>query len=313
MTVQEIKYVDASLSVLKGRLDASCFCKALQESLESVLPASSRSSRNAQLDYDEMSRAVNFFGQFLGERPGLTDTDEATLAQFKSWIEMRDYKTNTVFALVRHVRNLINGLPAAMLNRPLLDHKAYAKATRLDGLTPDSKALLADYQRNGCRLRNGRLSTTLLKESCRENTVGAVLRLLYAAGKKDLFEITEEDAERFLEQYSEDGKRNSGIDQLATARQFFAVLVAKKRMASNPLDRFTAKTGKVDGDFVPRDGIVKLQDLASLNLNHFEDVRNRLLAFTLCYDFALRVGEAAQLLVSDLKISDLSVSHLSFH
>jgi site-specific recombinase XerC len=304
MTGQEPKPVDAALSVLKERLDARSLCTALQECLEAALPESSRSSRTARLDYDEMTRAVNFFGQFLGEQPGLADANEAALAQFKSWIEKQGYKLNTVFALVRHVRNLINGLPAAMLTRPLLDDKAYAKATRLDGLTPDSKALLADYQRNGCRLRNGRLSTTLLKETCRENAVGAVLRLLNAAGKKDLFEITVEDAERFLEQYSEDGRRNSGIDQLATARQFFAILVAKKRMASNPLDRFTGKTGKVDGDFVPRDGIVKLQDLASLNLNHFEDVRNRLLAFTICYDFALRVGEAAQLLVSDLKISD---------
>ena len=304
MTHQEPQFVDVSLTVLKERLDARGLCKLLQEHLESVIPVSARTTRNARVDYEEMSRSVSFFGTFLDEHPELADANESMLTAFKAWLERKSYKPNTVFALVRHVRNLINGLPTTVLNRPVLDDKAYAKATRLNGLTADSKKLLADYLRNGCRLRGGRLSVTPLKESCKENAVGAVLRLMNAAKKNDVFTITEADAERFLEQYTDEGKRNSAVDQLATARQFFAVLLAKKLIPANPLDRFTSKAGKVDGDFIAQEGIAKLQDLSTLNMSLFDEVRNRLLAFTLCYDFALRIGEAAQLLVTDVSLTE---------
>lgn len=296
--------IDLSMPVLKGGFDAVELIKRLLDMIEAELPPSARTTRTIKLDYNEWTRAVGLFGVFLRERFKGKDVDEASLLEFRRWLEAKSFATNTLTALVRHVRNLINRQSPRWINRPVLDEKAFRRATRFDELTEFSKTYLRDYYKHGCRLRNGRLSTTPLKETCKENVTGAVLRLLSLVGKDDVLAITPEDAERMLDQYSKDEKRGSAIDQLAAARQFFAYLHVKNLIPSNPLDRFTGKSAKVDGDFVVQDQIEKLQDLSTLNLKFFDEVRNRLIAFTLCYDFALRIGEVAQLKVSDVAFSE---------
>lgn len=60
----------------------------------------------------------------------------------------------------------------------------------------------------------------------------------------------------------------------------------------------------MDSDYVPADQIAKLADLATLDEGSFRSVRDRLLAFTLCYDYGLRIGEAARLRTGDVRVND---------
>lgn len=295
---------DLSKPVLKTVLDGDSLCELLRQRIEAELSPEARTTRTAKLDYTEWTRAARLFRSFLSEAYRERDANEHCFIAFRAWLEARSFATNTVTALVRHVRTLLNGLPGSILNRPVLDEKAHRRATRFDGLTEFSRKILTDYHRNGCRVRGGRLSVTPLKETCKENAIGAVLRLLSLTGKIDVLAIVPEDGERMLEQYTAEGKRASAVDQLAAARMLYSHLVASKVIPSNPLDRFTHKSGKVDGDFIPHDEIEKLRNFSTADLRFFDDVRSRLIAFTLCYDFALRIGEVAQLKVGDFAISE---------
>lgn len=47
-----------------------------------------------------------------------------------------------------------------------------------------------------------------------------------------------------------------------------------------------------------------MADISTLDMEDFQSVRDRFIAFALCYDCALRIGEAARLRLNDVRVAD---------
>jgi site-specific recombinase XerC len=75
-------------------------------------------------------------------------------------------------------------------------------------------------------------------------------------------------------------------------------------MATDPLTDIPRKDRRENLDYVPQEGIDKLADLATADMDDFMEVRDRLTAFSLYYDFALRNREGSLLDVHDLDLAD---------
>jgi integrase len=127
--------------------------------------------------------------------------------------------------------------------------------------------------------------------------------LMRLVGVSDVREVARKHADQYLRHRGED-RRGSAIHILWNMRSLFRHLAATGAIADDPLDGLGQQKTSVDGDYVPADQIAKLADLATLDAGSFEDVRGRLLAFALCYDYGLRVGEAARLRVGDVRVGD---------
>jgi site-specific recombinase XerD len=134
--------------------------------------------------------------------------------------------------------------------------------------------------------------------------VDHLLRFLKTIGKNDVFDVCQKDIENYLNVYAAKGKRQSAINNLADIKPFFANLWARGLVDGTPFQTVFAKRTTVDDDFVPPEQMAILLDISKVNLKDMIEVRDRLLAVCLCYDFALRLGEAARLKVSDVKVND---------
>ncbi|MCE9614408.1 MAG: site-specific integrase [Lentisphaerae bacterium] len=77
-------------------------------------------------------------------------------------------------------------------------------------------------------------------------------------------------------------------------------------MGKDPLDGLAQQKSRANRDYVPADQINKLADLATLDTSSFADVRDRLVAFALCYDCALRIGEAGRLRLDDVRVNEFA-------
>jgi integrase len=294
--------VDASQPVLRGNPSAAEICDVLAEGVRRSMPDDG--CRVKRLRFNDAMRGIERLREFLSAN-GSADLNEQTLSDFRAHLLSSGLVPVSVGDLVRQVRRAVNSLPPTHLNRPLLDGKAHQKATRLDGLSKETASILRAFHQSGCRIRKGSATVKPLSPCYRENVVGATIRFLKLVGKADLREITNTDVEQCLRSYEQREQRNTGVDLLATVCALFRHMMAKGLTDKNPFAQCTEKIVTTDDDFVTQTGIAQLGDLSSLEMRSFQDVRNRMIAFALCYDFALRIGEAVRLDVGDFALDDL--------
>jgi hypothetical protein len=73
----------------------------------------------------------------------------------------------------------------------------------------------------------------------------------------------------------------------------------------DPVDGISKREWRENLDYVDSEGIETLRKMSTVNMDDFYDVRDRLLCFGFCYDFALRIGEASLLRCTDVVINDM--------
>jgi site-specific recombinase XerC len=81
-------------------------------------------------------------------------------------------------------------------------------------------------------------------------------------------------------------------------------LLAGGIIAEDPLAGISEKPTSCNMDYVCAEGIRKLGDLRTVDMDDPIDVRDRMIAFALCFDLALRRSEAAWLDVPDLSLKN---------
>ena len=207
------------------------------------------------------------------------------------------------------VRTIINALPENLRNRVLLSPRGQRKATRFDGFTPETKAALVQFLADGRGTKkngDGRplLTDRLLSASYRNGAVECIRLLLKTIGKNDVLNITAADAEKFIEIYTARDDRKSAVSFLVDMQPFFLNLWARGLISGLPFITTYIKRNSVNDDFVPPEQLAILRDISTVDMKDIVAVRNRLLAFCLCYDFALRIGEVARLKLSDVAINE---------
>jgi site-specific recombinase XerD len=302
--LKQIAVVDSSIHVLRVCMTPRELCEQmLVQVRKSPLACGTRVQR---LRHNDALRGIEHLRIFLGGQSAVAvDLTERTLLEFRQSLTSSGLEKAYANDLVRHVRNGINALPKEMLNRQMLDDKAWQQATRFDGLEKKTADLLKDYWLNGRKVRKGVLTLNPVSASYRDKVVRAALILMGKVGKKSLADIVEADGDNFLQEYVHRGMRNTGVEMLVSVNALFRYAIARKLFEANPFSSYSAKTVTTDDDFVAEEGIARLRDLTTCDMNSFMEVRNRLLAYGLCYDFALRIGEAVRLNIQDVALDDL--------
>ena len=257
-------------------------------------------------------RCVRLFGDFL--RSCGTDQvaiDEELLQRFELHLAKPpgcggDHYRNTV---VRCVREAANRLSPDILQRQIVCGRYYDRIRRFQALTPQTQQILKQFLTDGRKVRSRygekpTLLMELLAPRYRISAVDGLRRFLDVVGKNDVMAVTPDDVDKCIALYMERGLRDRAINMLADARAVFKNLFARGVIPADPLAAITQKVARVKNEFVMPAGMAKLQDLSTVDFKDFDDVRDRMLVFALCYDFALRVGEVALLKVGDIDMAE---------
>lgn len=320
ITTNRNQDVDLSTPVLKSAMDKAALIIQLQSTLDIMFPAEERyaqadgssARKMSRIRYNDCSDAIQLFADFLTQsgRTSL-NIDETLMDEFEQFINIEKAhwgkKSRAVVGL--RVRTVINDLPETLRNRVLLSPREQKKATRFDEFSPQTKAALLQFLADGRKTKkdgNGKplLTDRLLSAAYRSSTVDRIRLFLKTIGKDDILSVTKADPERFVAIYTARDERQTAVNFLVDMQPFFFNLWAQSLISGLPYITTFIKRNGVNDDFVPPDQLSVLQDISTVDLKDIVAVRNRLLTFCLCYDFALRVGEVARLKVSDVAIND---------
>jgi len=150
---------------------------------------------------------------------------------------------------------------------------------------------------------NPKLSQELLGEKNRKNICDRILTFLRAIESADVFSITKADAQKLIGIYQEKGNEAAAIALLDQIRPFFSYMVAKGMMTEQPLVDIPNRTWNQNFDYVAPDDIDILA-ASKIDMNDFLEVRDKLLTYTLCYDFSLRINTVSLIQVPWLCMDD---------
>jgi len=148
------------------------------------------------------------------------------------------------------------------------------------------------------------LTDSPLSESYRNSAVERIRLFLKTVGKKDVLNLTASDSEKFVAIYTKRDDRQSAVNFVVDMQPLFLNLWARGLINGLPFVTTFVKRNRVNDDFVQPDQLAILRDISTVDMRDIVSVRNRLLAFCLCYDFALRIGEIALLKLSDVAVND---------
>lgn len=325
-----LKNVDLSKTVLHAPMDRDKLITCLRSALDVMYPASERqlqrqrqrhgtikSSSSPRIRYNDHADSIKLFDEFLSEIKGNINgiiPDESLMAEFMAFLDVKKahWGIKPRQNISTNIRNLINAMPSSLLQRILLPPKDHKRATRFHCFSKETQKIISHFAQSSRKLQKRRygdpskptLSSTSLSQSTRNTRIEQLQLFLRLVGKDCVFSLTDSDADRYLEHYTEHDIEQTGINNLCDLQSFFTNLVASGTLEKSPITKFYYKKNNVDDDFVPPDQLAILQNLSKVNLKDFAEVRDRLLAFCLCYDFSLRIGEVARLKVSDVVISD---------
>jgi len=292
---------DTARPVLRRDVSAAALVSLLRSALDAM--DIGRIRRN------DHSMAVRRFEEYLAARgDDHVQVDETLVSDFLDWLVGEDEPSRRYHGkAASSIRTLVNALPEDVRRRRLLTAREHRRLGRFGDLHPDTRKLLERFLRDGrkTRLVAGSLDATsdLLSPSVRRQAVYCAARFLRVAGVDDMRKATCDHVESYLDSYGEDG-RSTAVHGLSDARPLFNYLLALGILQDDPLASLGPKPKRADDDYVPADQINKLADLSTLDPSCFRDVRDRLIAFALCYDYALRIGEVARLKLSDIHMSD---------
>jgi site-specific recombinase XerD len=320
ITTNRNQDVDLSKAVLKSAMDRAELITNLQTALDVLYPAEERYASAAdgsphkmsRIRYNDSSDAIKLFADFLTKAGrASSNIDEALMDEFEQFVAIQKAhwgkKSRAVVGL--RVRTVINGLTDSLRNRVLLSPREQRKATRFDDFTPETKAALSQFLADGRRVKkNGDgkplLTDRLLSASYRNGAVECLRLFLKTLGKNDVLSISAADSEKFIEIYTARDDRRNAVSFLVDMQPFFLNLWARGLIGRLPFITTYIKRNCVNDDFVPPEQLAILQDISTVDMKDIVAVRNRLLTFCLCYDFALRIGEVARLKVSDVAINE---------
>ena len=124
---------------------------------------------------------------------------------------------------------------------------------------------------------------------------------LRVIGKTGFEQTNAEDMKKFGD-YCDERQIKKKADYLADVATFFANIHSKGFIKNNPFANVSLKKNAtcVRRDFIPKEGIGKLLDLSSVDLNDQQYVRDRAMAL-MFYDTALRINEVLSLKCSDIR------------
>lgn len=323
--------VDLSKTVLKAPMDRDKLVSCLRSALDIMFPASERyasrsngkSSTPSRIRYNDLSDSLKMFDQFLSGKENDTATisiDENLMTDFLAFLDVQKahWGTKPREIICCRVRTLINALPSKLRNRIILSPADYKRATRFHCFSQLTQDAIRQFLVDGrSTKRNGHnnserpsLTGRLLSPSYRKSVVEHLQLFLKTIGKMNVADVVASDADMYLDAYTARDLRQVAINNLADLNSFFANIWARGIIDKLPFNTVFAKKTNVDDDFIPPQGLAVLQDLSKVDLKDFVEVRNRLLAFCLCYDFALRIGEVALLNVEDISIDEFVELHL---
>ena len=296
-----VEGVDVAKPVLKKSVTVPKLIRLLRSQLDSM--------NLHRIRRNDRSMAIRRLEKYLGAVPrDPLVVNEQLLSDFENWLVGDDQSSRLYHRkATSHLRSVINAIPDGKRNRRLLTNTELRRLHRFDEFPLRTRELLEHFLEDGriVKRSGGTLKTTsaLLSTSVRENAVFAVTMLMRLVGVDDVTRISRKHVDQYLRHKGEDA-RETAIHTLWNMRPFFRNLAALGLVDTDPLDGIGQQKSKVNSDYVPADQIAKLADLATLDKSSFRDIRGRLIAFTLCYDYGLRIGEAARLKVSDVRLND---------
>lgn len=300
LRTNRVDEVDVKIPVLKEPVTPSGLIVLLRAQIESMgLP---RIRRN------DFSMGVRSFEGFLATTTGAIIVDEVLLNSFEDWLVAGNESKRIYFRkLVYHIRSLINALPEGMRDRRLLTNREIRHLDRFSDFAPATRELLEHFIADGRkvkRTRDGMASTSVqLSHHVRQNAIYATTLILRHVGLNDILSFNSKHVDQYLKLCGSDG-RDTAIHTLWNARCLFRWLTATGNIPEDPLAGIGQQRNNANTDFVPADQVAKLSDLATLNFANFRDVRDRLITFALCFDYALRIGEVARLRLEDVRVGN---------
>lgn len=273
----------------------------------------SKQIRRTQVRYNAFRSSIGKFDQFLADSQISEVTiDENLIQRFQEHLVRSGTPVSYLKNHRNQIRKLINALPAEHRQRELVSLARFRRAHKWDNFSPETPRILADFVKNGRKLKNGssrqtpELSGVMLSEPYREQIIKETLTFLRAIQAPDILQVTADDVEEFIEYYDGDGKKHVAIGILDYIRPLFTNLLAKGLIKSDPLIDVPKRERRENLDYVDQVGIDKLADLTTVDMNCFKDVRDRVLAFSIYYDFALRNREGSLIKTGDLKLDTIT-------
>lgn len=292
---------DVTAPVLKKPVTSTALVAMLQSQMESM--DFERTRRN------DRSMVLRRFSRFLDALPDAPLTvDESLIGSFEDWMvdeAPQDRRYCRKFSSI--IRSLVNALPESVLQRKLITKREMARRGRFDGFCDETGKLFVRFLADGRKVKRtptGLVQTpALLSASARQNAVYAATMILRQLGLDDIREFNASHIEAYLDLCGEEG-RDTAVHTLWNMRCLFRWLMATNVIADDPLAGMCRQKACLDIDYVPADQIAKLADLSTLDLGSFTELRDRLITYVLCYDFALRIGEVARLRTGDVRINE---------
>lgn len=305
--------VDLSVPVLRKDVPACELLSMLRREADKRFAGNGEAlSPSKQSQYRQHLRAIGLFGDFLAGR-GAINVDERLLDGFVAHLSSNGGDGRPFYWLefAGDIRGLVNALPDGVRRRALLTPTRAKAAGRLARLSPESREAILKFLRDGRKVRQGSSlplsAMEPLMDSTKENAVGTVLTILDALGLSDLRGLTTERLEQFLKKYAAKGKEDTARGYFADIGALFRNLAATGFVAEVPPQLRARKPKRVNRDYVGPEGIARLQDLGTVDMDDFLDVRDRMIVLTLLYDFCLREGEAVRLDEADVRVEDFVV------
>ncbi len=282
---------------------------------EGLYPEQSRAnSRAMRVRYNALRDATSRFLGFL-KTDGITEAtlDESLLAGFDASLSKAGVSDLQRRVYRNAVRNLINRLPASHMRRPLQTLAETHRQNRFAGYTPETRDALEHFLREGRKIRRGSthqqpiLAADLLSEVLRKQVVDSTLTFLKQVEADNIFAITEEDVEEYVEYHEEQGRKTTAHKVLDYIRPLFSNLRCRGLLDRDPLRLIPRQKSGINLDYVDQAAIDKLADLSTVNMDDFADVRGRLLSFALDYAYALRNRESSLVRCSDFHGVEVSL------
>ncbi len=324
----QLHNVDLGKPVLTKSMDRDELVRLLSDTLERWYPqecrkqsradrgtsnASSRQIRKTQVRYNACRATIKEFARFLGDtHVSAVVMDEELIQGFQDYLTKIGAPQSYLRNHRSQIRKLVNALPSEHRQRELVSLARFRKEHRWDNFSSDTPRILEEFTRNGRKLKRNssrqspELSSVLLSEHHRQQIAKETLTFLRAINAHDILQITADDAEAFIDYHDGNGKKQVAINILDYIRPLFTNLLAKGLIKADPLVGVPKKEHRENLDYVDQSGIDKLADLTTVDMDCFKDVRDRLLTFSIYYDFALRNREGSLVKTGDLRLDDIT-------
>ena len=293
--------VDLSVPASASPIPAGDLPGLLDQAVEVLCPVEARiDSRAMRVRYNALRDAAGKLVGYVTDADTRSVTiDESFLADFDAFLTKQLVSDGQRRIYRNAVRNLINRFPPRLMRRQLMTLAEAARTNRFADYTPETRDAFERFLRDGRKLRKGSthqqpvLSAEFLSDVLRRQIIDSTLTFMKRVEATDVFSLTEEDVEEYVEYHEQNGRKATAHKVLDYVRPLFSNLRCRGLMQDDPLKYVPRQVSGINLDYVEQAGIDKLADLSTLDVNDFIAVRGRLLSFGLDYAYALRNRESS--------------------